>query len=110
MGAVTRAPIGVLRSLPQTRQMLQQVMQEVFEVAQAHGTALPQDIVRKTLTGMDGLPPSATASMQRDILEGRPSELEAQMAISYFRKPPYTQVKTTWFLWYHAPTVTRKRS
>ena len=78
MGAVTRAPIGVLRSLPQTRQMLQQVMQEVFEVAQAYSIALAQDIVSKTLTFMDGFPPSATASMQRDILEGRPSELEAQ--------------------------------
>ena len=27
---------------------------------------------------MDSLPPSGTASMQRDIMEGRPSELEAQ--------------------------------
>ncbi len=27
---------------------------------------------------MDNLPPDATASMQRDILEGRPSELESQ--------------------------------
>ena len=78
MGAITRSPIGEVRSLPQTRQMLQQVMQEVFNVAQAHGIALPQDIVNKTLTGMDGLPPSGTASMQRDIMEGRPSELEAQ--------------------------------
>jgi 2-dehydropantoate 2-reductase len=78
IGAVTRAPIGVFRSLPQTRQMLRQVMQEVFNVAQAHGIALPQDIVSKTLTLMDGLPPSGTASMQRDIIEGRPSELEAQ--------------------------------
>ncbi len=78
MGAVTRTPIGVFRSLPQTRQMLQQVMQEVFNVAQAQGIALAQDIVNKTLTVMDGLPPGGTASMQRDIMEGRPSELEAQ--------------------------------
>jgi 2-dehydropantoate 2-reductase len=78
IGAVTRAPIGVLRSLPQTRQMLQQVMQEVFEVAQAHSIALPPDIVNKTLTVIDGFPPSGTASMQRDIMQGRPSELEAQ--------------------------------
>lgn len=78
IGAVTRTPIGIFRSVPQTRQMLQQVMQEVFNVAQAHSIALPQDIVNKTLTALDGLPPSAIASMQRDIMEGRPSELEAQ--------------------------------
>ena len=32
----------------------------------------------KTLSFLDSLPPSGTASMQRDIMEGRPSELEAQ--------------------------------
>lgn len=78
VGAVTRAPIGVLRNLPQTRQMLRQVMQEVFDVAQAQAIALPQDIVNKSLTRIDGLPPGGTASMQRDIMAGRPSELEAQ--------------------------------
>jgi len=31
---------------------------------------------------MDSLPPSGTASMQRDIMEGRPSELEAQTGAS----------------------------
>ena len=45
---------------------------------QAHSIALPPDIVNKTLTVIDGLPASGTASMQRDIMQGRPSELEAQ--------------------------------
>jgi 2-dehydropantoate 2-reductase len=78
IGAVTRTPFGVFLSFPQTRQMVQQVMQEVFNVAQAHGIALPPDIVNKTLIDMDGFPPNGTASMQRDIMDGRPSELEAQ--------------------------------
>jgi 2-dehydropantoate 2-reductase len=78
VGAVTRSPVGVFRSLPQTRQMLRQGMQEVFNVARALGIALQQDVVNETLTIMDGFPPNGTASMQRDIIEGRPSELEAQ--------------------------------
>ncbi len=78
VGAITRSPIGVFRSLSQTRRMLEQVMQEVFNVAQAHGIALPQDIVNEVFTGMDSLPASLTTSMQRDIMRGRPSELEAQ--------------------------------
>ena len=41
--------------------------------------ALPADTVGKTLAFIDGLPPDGTASMQRDIMEGRPSELEAQV-------------------------------
>jgi 2-dehydropantoate 2-reductase len=78
MGAVTRAPVGVFRELPETRQMLQQVMQEVFNVAQARNIALPHDTVSETMAFLDGVPPSGTTSMQRDIMEGRPSEQEAQ--------------------------------
>jgi 2-dehydropantoate 2-reductase len=59
--------------------MLQEVMQEVFDVAHARNIALPDDVIDKTLAFMDGLPQGGTASMQRDIMEGRPSELDAQI-------------------------------
>ncbi len=78
VGAVTRAPAGIMRSLPETRQMLEQAMREVFAVAQARSIALPDEIVAKTMAYMDSLPPDGTASMQRDIIAGRPSELEYQ--------------------------------
>ncbi len=78
IGAITRAPLGTFLGLPQTRQMLQEVMQEVLNVAHAHNITLPEDIVGQTLAFMDGLPAGGTASMQRDIMEGRPSELESQ--------------------------------
>lgn len=42
------------------------------------GIALAPDVVARTLKFIDALPPSGTASMQRDIIGGRPSELEAQ--------------------------------
>ena len=38
----------------------------------------PEEIVGKTLEFMDNLPVNGTASMQRDIMEGHPSELESQ--------------------------------
>jgi 2-dehydropantoate 2-reductase len=44
----------------------------------AYGINLPADIVDKTMAYIDTLPPATIASMQRDIMEGRPSELEAQ--------------------------------
>ncbi len=78
IGAITRAPLGTILGLPKTRQMLQKVMQEIFNVAQARDIALPKDVVDKALTFLDSLSPNGTASMQRDIMEGRPSELEAQ--------------------------------
>lgn len=78
MGAITRAPIGIFRSLPETRRMLKLAMQEIFDVAYAHNIALPQDSIDKTLAFIDDLPQEGTASMQRDIMSGKPSELEFQ--------------------------------
>jgi 2-dehydropantoate 2-reductase len=78
VGAVTRAPVGVLRTLPETRQMLEQAMHEVLAVARAREIALPEEAISRTMALIDGLPPGGSASMQRDIVAGRPSELEAQ--------------------------------
>jgi len=78
VGAVTRAPAGVLRSLPETHQMLEQAMHEVLAVARAREIALPEEAIPRTLTLIGNLPPGGTASMQRDVMEGRPSELESQ--------------------------------
>lgn len=78
VGAVTRAPAGVLRELPETRDMLDRAMREVLAVAQARGIALPEQSIPKTMALIDSLPPEGTASMQRDIMAGRPSELESQ--------------------------------
>lgn len=76
LGAVTRSPVGVWRSLPETRQMWQAAMQEVLAVARAHHVALTDETLQKATGYVDGIFPHATASMQRDILAGRPSELD----------------------------------
>ncbi len=78
LGAVTRAPAGLLRALPETRAMLVQALAEIAAVARARGVALAPDAEERTLAFIDALPPDATASMQRDVMAGRPSEIEAQ--------------------------------
>lgn len=78
VGAVTRAPVGVMRSLPETRALLLQSLDEIYDVALARAVRLTPAAKEAALGFMDALPPGAMASMQRDILEGRPSELEAQ--------------------------------
>ena len=78
LGAVTRAPIGVLRSQPGMRHLLRQAMEEVVAIGQARGIALPAAAVGETLAFIDNLAPETTASMQRDVIAGHPSELEAQ--------------------------------
>lgn len=78
LGAITRVPVGVFRAQPETRALLAKVMEEVGAVAAARGIDLGENSVGRTLAFIDDLPAQATASMHRDIVEGRPSELEYQ--------------------------------
>jgi len=78
VGAVTRAPAGVMRSVPGTRLLLERAMREIVGVARAGGVPVPDQSVANTMKFIDSLPPDGTASMQRDLIAGRPSELEAQ--------------------------------
>ena len=76
LGAVTRAPIGIVRSVPETRALLEAAMEEIRAVARARGVGLPDDVVPRTMAFVDTLPAAGTASLQRDLAAGRPSELE----------------------------------
>ena len=78
LGAVTRLPVGSYRDVTPARRLLTAALEEATAVARADGVALPDKVVARTLAFLDGLPPESTASMQRDIDAGRPSELEAQ--------------------------------
>jgi 2-dehydropantoate 2-reductase len=78
VGAITRAPMGVLRELPECRQLLDEALREGLAVAQARGIHLDDGALAQVWRFYEALPPGATASMQRDIMAGRPSELESQ--------------------------------
>ncbi len=76
-GAVTRAPIGVIRAVPETRRLLERCMDEVLAVARKRDVALADAVVTDTMAFVDSLPPGVTTSLQRDIAGSKPSELEA---------------------------------
>ncbi len=78
LGAVTRSTVGAIRDNPRTREMLINAMSEIESVGRASGIDLPENIVDNTMTFLDSLPAEGTTSMQRDILAGKPSELESQ--------------------------------
>jgi 2-dehydropantoate 2-reductase len=78
LGALARAPLGTLLRVPQTRQVLEAAMAEIAAVARARGVALDDDVVARHMRFLEATPAEATASMQRDIIAGRPSELESQ--------------------------------
>ena len=78
IGSITRAPIGITRTLPETRALIEQILAEIEAVARARDVRLPGDAAARALGFIDALPESSTASMQRDIMAGRPSELASQ--------------------------------
>lgn len=77
VGAVARAPVGVIRAVPQTRRMLTECMREILAVARALEVSLADTVVPKTMAFVDSLAPDGTTSLQRDVVDGKPSELEA---------------------------------
>lgn len=77
LGAVSRAPIGVLLEQPETRALLTQATEEIYQLGRARNIDLPADSVAKTISTLEGIPPNSTTSMQRDLVRGRPSELDA---------------------------------
>jgi len=79
IGAITRVPIGVWRSMSETRGLAIRAIHEIIAVAAARGVSLGDEAVNRTLARYDGLPPDATSSLQRDVMEGKPSELDAQL-------------------------------
>jgi 2-dehydropantoate 2-reductase len=78
VGAVTRQPFGVFRKIPESRAMLNASVEEVVRLGRAKGMNLPSDMVDAMMQRIDGFPEGMFASMQKDIMEGKPSELESQ--------------------------------
>jgi 2-dehydropantoate 2-reductase len=70
-----RKPIGPIRSNPQTRAFLHDVMQEVVAVARAHGVAVPEDYAQVRLQLADDVSPDMTASMHHDLQRGNRLEV-----------------------------------
>lgn len=79
MGAITRVPAGVWRADKELRDLTTRALEEIVALATAKNIDLGDNAVAKTWERYDALAPDATASMQRDIMEGKPSELEAQL-------------------------------
>lgn len=77
VGALTRAPIGVIRNSPEVRALLEQSLAEIAAVAAAYGVKLTPENLAQTMKFIDGLPEAGIASMHRDLIAGQPSEMEA---------------------------------
>lgn len=79
LGALTGLPLGELLSRQGLRRVLIDATTEIRDVAVARGVQMPHGIIADTVAFDEAQPSSSTTSMQRDILSGRPSELEPQL-------------------------------
>ena len=76
IGALTRMPIGAVRAHAYLMNMMLETADEVLQIAQAKKIALTQQNVKNCISAIENLDYHSTASMQRDLMEGKPSELE----------------------------------
>lgn len=78
VGAVARQPFGVLRTVSETRKLIDAALDEVMAVGTACGVSWPSEAKARVWQRYDALPPTEFTSMARDLLAGRPSEYDAQ--------------------------------
>jgi len=70
-----RSTIGPIRSNPQTRAFLLDVMREVVAVGRAQGVTLPEDYAERRLKLADQVAPDMTSSMHHDLERGNRLEV-----------------------------------
>jgi 2-dehydropantoate 2-reductase len=76
--AVTRTTYGELRELNETRQMMIDLLHEIYQLSQKMHIQIEPDFISKTVTSIDSFPYDSTSSLTRDVWEGKPSEIEYQ--------------------------------
>lgn len=73
--ALTRKPIGMIRTDPDTRVMFRLAVEEVVSLARYEGIHLRDNIVADSMKQIDGLPEKAGSSQLYDLTRGRRLEL-----------------------------------
>jgi 2-dehydropantoate 2-reductase len=77
MTALTRLPIGEIRTCPPAWMMFRQILEEVVAVGQARGVQVGSDVVEAHLALSQRLEPDSTSSLFYDLTHGKRLEIEA---------------------------------
>ncbi len=75
MTALTRCPAGVLRSIPEVREVYRRLLTELLAIARAVGVTLDDTVL--DLKFLDVVAPSASSSLHHDLTHGKRLELDA---------------------------------
>ena len=65
-----------MRTIPATRKLIQEAIQEALAVGRAHGAPIMADSLQWSMDALDRFPGQGRASMAKDFLENQPVELE----------------------------------
>ena len=65
-----------MRTIPMTRGLIQQAIEEALEVGRASGAPIMEDSLDWAMESLDRFPAQGRASMAKDFTEGRPVELD----------------------------------
>ncbi len=76
--AITKTTYGELRELEETRQLMIELLNEIYLLSQKVGIKIEPGFVEKTVSVIDSYPYGSTSSLTRDVWEGKPSEIEYQ--------------------------------
>jgi 2-dehydropantoate 2-reductase len=76
--AVSKTTYGELRDLKETRVLMVELLNEIYQLSQKAGINIDLDFVSRTVSLIDSFPYDSTSSLTRDVWEGRPSEIEYQ--------------------------------
>lgn len=76
--AASGESFGPVRTTPDTRKLVDRVLDEVIAVGQAVGVPWPVGAKAAVWQRYDSLPPDERTSMARDLIARRPSEFDAQ--------------------------------
>lgn len=76
IGGLTRVSIDKIRSNDYLFDLMKKTSEEIRKVANARGIALNEEHLEKAFQIIENQPEGTTASTQRDIMEGKPSEIE----------------------------------
>ena len=74
--AASGCAYGELRSVPETRSVIQEAIAEALAVGEASGAPLEPDSLEWSMNALDNFPATGMASLAKDFAEGQPVELE----------------------------------
>ena len=101
VGALTRSVLGVCLEIEGLKFMIESAVEEIVAVALSKNIILPDETLENCMGFYKALPFSATSSMQRDIEQKKPSELEYQNgAIVKLGKSNKVPVPVNSFIYY----------